>query len=154
MQNAGVSDAFALYTEGHTDSALAAVDRATQPRPNLLPVVDLGSLVLLGTGRRDEARRVALVSLPITAMSNAPYVLAAIGDTATAHMIRELEASKPRPWFTDVSKATVLLAIGDTASALRVLDAFQDSSGSACAVPPDAMRSMTQCAEVRISRSC
>jgi TolB-like protein/tetratricopeptide (TPR) repeat protein len=122
--------AYALYVEGRTDSALAAVDRATQLGPNLLPVLNLGSAVQLGTGHRDEARRLALVSLPVTAMSNAPAVLAALGDTATAmHMIRELEASKPRPWFTDVSKATVLLAIGDTASALRVLDALQDSSG-------------------------
>jgi serine/threonine-protein kinase len=123
-------EAYALYVEGHADSALAGVDRATQLGPNLLPVVNLGSLVLLGTGHRDEAHRLALVSLPITAMSNAPYVLAALGDTATAmRMIRDLETTKPKPWFTDVSKATVLLAIGDTASALGLLDAFQDSSG-------------------------
>jgi tetratricopeptide (TPR) repeat protein len=123
-------EAYALYIEGRTDSALVAVDRATQLGPNLLPVLNLGSAVQLGTGHREEARRLALVSLPVTAMSNAPAVLAALGDTATAmRMIRELEANTPRPWFTDVSKATVLLAIGDTASALRVLDALQDSSG-------------------------
>jgi tetratricopeptide (TPR) repeat protein len=123
-------EAYALYIEGHNDSALAAVDRATQLGPNLLPVVNLGSAVQLGTGHRDEARRLALVSLPITAMSNAPAVLAALGDTATAmRMIRELEAGKPRPWFADVSRATVLLAIGDTASGLKVLDELQDSSG-------------------------
>jgi hypothetical protein len=64
-------------------------------------------------------------------MTNAPYVFAKLGDTAAANrLIGEWEARSPRPWFTDVAKATVLLAKGDSAGALAALKRSSDDSGA------------------------
>jgi serine/threonine protein kinase/tetratricopeptide (TPR) repeat protein len=123
---------YALFLEGRVDSALAENGRAVQLAPGLLPVANLGSLIDIATGHPEEARRLAASDVPVGAMTNAPYLFAKLGDTATAmRMIRRLETSTPRPWFTDVSKASVMLAIGDTAAALAGLDASMASSGAA-----------------------
>lgn len=40
-----------------------------------------------------------------------------------------LETAKPRPWFTDVSRASVFLALGDTAHALDYLERSARATG-------------------------
>lgn len=58
-----------------------------------------------GSGAGDASRSAA------REMTNAAYVYAKLGDTASANrFIREMERTTPRPWFVDVSKASVLLA--------------------------------------------
>jgi TolB-like protein len=121
---------YALFLDGRTESAIAEISRATQLGATLLPVTNLGSLVNIALGKADEARQIA--SVPIAAeMTNAPYVFAKAGDTASAnHMIRELDARSPRPWFADVARATVLLAVRDTAAALSALELSQRTFGA------------------------
>jgi hypothetical protein len=63
-------------------------------------------------------------------MSNAPYVSAKLGDTATAmRLVTAMESTNPRPWFTDVQRASVMLAIGDSARALSALEQSARTSG-------------------------
>jgi len=123
--------AYAFFLQGRTDSALAEAVRAAQLDSTLLPVTNLASLVNLALGKRDAARR--LISMtPVGAMTNAPYVYAKLGDTAAANrVVRDMEARNPRPWFLDVAKASVSLAIGDTAAALGALE--RSARGSAAA---------------------
>jgi hypothetical protein len=42
-----------------------------------------------------------------------------------------MEARNPRPWFVDVSKASVSLATGDTAAALSALERSARATGAA-----------------------
>jgi hypothetical protein len=85
-------------------------------------------------GHADDARRLNASEVSVGVMTVAPWVFAKLGDTATAmRMIRRLEASTPRPWFTDAAGAMVMLAMGDTAAALARLDASQAASGPAWA---------------------
>jgi hypothetical protein len=41
-----------------------------------------------------------------------------------------MESNNPRPWFTDVARASVMLAIGDSASALSALEQSAHTSGA------------------------
>jgi hypothetical protein len=64
-------------------------------------------------------------------MTNAPYVLAKLGDTAAANrMVNAMEVAKPRPWFTDAARASVFLAVGDTARALDCLERSAQATGA------------------------
>jgi hypothetical protein len=45
-------------------------------------------------------------------------------------MLNAMEASKPRPWFTDVARASVFLALGDSANALTSLERSARATGS------------------------
>ena len=122
--------AYSLFLEGHADSAIAEVTRATQLGANLLAVGNLGSLVNLSLGRADAARRL-VDAATTTEMTNAPYIYAKLGDTATANrLVRDMESKTPRPWFVDVARASVLLAMHDTAGALSALERAQRSTGA------------------------
>ncbi|HEY6827451.1 MAG TPA: protein kinase [Gemmatimonadaceae bacterium] len=122
--------AYSFFLEGRADSAIAEVTRATQLGANLLPVGNLGSLVSLSLGRPDVARRL-VDGVTTTEMTNAPYIYAKLGDTATANrLVREMESKTPRPWFVDAASASVLLATHDTAAALSALERSQRSSGA------------------------
>ena len=122
--------AYSLFLEGRADSAMAEVTRATQLGASLLPVGNLGSLVTLSLGRADAARRL-VDAVNTTEMTNAPYIYAKLGDTATANrLVRDMESKTPRPWFVDVARASVLLATHDTAGALSALERSQLSSGA------------------------
>jgi serine/threonine-protein kinase len=122
--------AYTLFLEGKADSAIAEVNRATEFGTALLPVTNLGSLVYLALGKKDAARRLLDVAVT-TEMTNAPYLYAKLGDTATANrIVREMESRTPRPWFADVARASVLLATHDTAGALTALERSQRSSGA------------------------
>jgi len=84
--------------------------------------------VAMATGHDDVARRLMAVALPVGNISSKPYVLAKLGDTTAAmRLISAMESNNPRPWFTDAQRATVRLAIGDSAGAL---DAFEQSARS------------------------
>jgi len=120
---------YAFFLRGEPDSAIAQSDRTIQLDSTLLATTNLGSLVSLALGRTNVARR--LVATTTTReMTNAPYVHARLGDTAEAQrLIREMEARNPRPWFVDVSRASVLLATGDSANALTALERSARESG-------------------------
>lgn len=121
--------AYGLYLAGHRDSALLESERAVELDPTSLPIVNLCSLLNLGVGRNDVARR--LIRAPTDrAMTNATYVYAKLGDTASANrIVREMERRSPRPWFVDVAKASVMLATADSAGALNALERSEHDSG-------------------------
>jgi TolB-like protein/tetratricopeptide (TPR) repeat protein len=124
--------AYAFYLQGRKDSALAEAARAAQLDSTLLTVANLGTLVNLALGRGDVARRLIAMTPVAPAMTNAPYVYAKVGDTATANrIVRDMEARNPRPWFVDVSKASIALATGDTAAALSALERSARASAAA-----------------------
>ena len=113
---------YAYFLNGHADSALKESTRAFQLDSTLIAVTNLGALVNLGTGHNDEARRLAARQSP-GPMSTAPYVYAKLGDTTTAmRLVTEMASTNPPPWSTDAQRASVRLAMGDTARALTALD--------------------------------
>jgi len=115
--------AYAFFVDGHVDSAMAEYSLAARLDSTFVPVINLGSLLNLSQGRDSVARRLMAITLPPYVMSNEPYVYARLGDTAKANaLIRAMESSNPRPWFTDVAQATVQLATGDSAGALGSLE--------------------------------
>jgi serine/threonine-protein kinase len=121
---------YGLYLSGRTDSAWKGIEQAMSLDSTLLPVINTGSLVSMATGHNDVARRLISGALPVTVMSYKPYVLAKLGDTTAAmRLISAMESSKPRPWFTDAERATVRLAIGDSAGARNSLEQSARSSG-------------------------
>ena len=121
---------YAYFLDGRTDSALAESARAAQLGGTLLPVTNLGSLVNVAVGSKDAARRL-VDAATTTEMTNAAYVYAKIGDTATANrLVHETETRSPRPWFADVARASVSLALRDTAAALSALERAARESGA------------------------
>jgi len=122
--------AYALFLSGRSDSAWKAVEQAVSLDSTLLPVINIGSHVSLSTGHLDIARRLAAVGLPVGTMSTVPYVMAKLGDTTTAlRLVSAVASSNPRPWFADAQRASVRLAIGDTAGVLTALEQSARSSG-------------------------
>ena len=54
----------------------------------------------------------------------------AIEDTTAAlRLVSAMESANPRPWFTDAQRASIRLAVGDTAGALNALEQSARSSG-------------------------
>src|SRR4029453_15403270 len=91
---------------------------------------NLGSLMNIATGRPEVARRLMAVAAPVVGITNAPSVYAKLGDTAPAMgLVGQMESTKPRALFTDVQRASVLLAIGDTARALTALEQSARTAG-------------------------
>jgi serine/threonine protein kinase len=122
--------AYAFFLEGSPQSAIDETQRTTRIPSALSATANLGSLLNLALGRREDALFFAATALG-SAMPNSPYVYAKIGDTATANdLIRKMENKKPRPWFTDVAKASVFLAKNDTASALTFLERSSNETGA------------------------
>jgi Tfp pilus assembly protein PilF/tRNA A-37 threonylcarbamoyl transferase component Bud32 len=120
--------AYALFLDGQTDSAFAERARAIQLDSTLLPVANVSALMSLARGDRDAGRWISNLKAPAGTMSNAPYLIARTGDSASAwRLIRAIESNDPHPWFTDVARATVFMALGDTAHAL---DALETSSAA------------------------
>jgi len=121
--------AYAYYATGQMDSAYAESQKAIQLDSTFLPAANGAMLVRLAEGRLDEARRVALRT-PAGVMTNAPYVLAKAGDTASAkRLVHAMESATPRPWFADPATAGLALALGDSAAALSALERSQRTSG-------------------------
>ena len=122
--------AYAFFLEGRSDSARAESELAARLGGKSLAVANLGALLNLGLGRK-EAARSYLAALNGPGMTNAPYVLAKLGDTAAANrLIDQWEARIPHPWFAHVAKATVSLAAGDSSSALTELERSSDDTGA------------------------
>jgi tetratricopeptide (TPR) repeat protein len=121
--------AYAYYFTGQMDSAYAESQKAIQLDSTFLPAANIGMLVRLAQGKLDEARRIALRT-PASVMTNAPYVLARAGDTASANrLLRAMGSATPRPWFADPAEAFVALALGDSAAALSALERSQRTAG-------------------------
>lgn len=114
---------YARFLNGEADSALKESARASRLDSTLTATTNLGALVNLGTGHPDTARRLIGLQVPLSPMVTAPYGYAKLGDTATAmRLVRRIESMTPRWWSTDVQRAGVLLAIGDSADALTALE--------------------------------
>jgi serine/threonine-protein kinase len=121
--------AYAFFLAGRTDSAIVESERTIALDPVGLPTTNLVSLVGLGLGQRDMVRQLATVPVD-KGMTNSAYVYAKLGDTVTANRInREMEHRVAQPWFTDVSRASVLLATGDSAGALSAIERSAHDSG-------------------------
>lgn len=121
---------YAYFLAGRRDSALAESERAIQLDSMLLPATNLGALINLAVGRANVARRLVAATPRAGVMSNAPYVYAKLGDTATANrLVGAMESNDPRPWFTDVARASVSLAMGDSAGALSLLERSSRATG-------------------------
>jgi serine/threonine-protein kinase len=122
---------YAFSVTGHVDSALVESERSIQLDSTLLPATNLGALINLARGRPDIARRLMAVTPPVGVMTYAPYVFARLRDTTKANaLLSTLESSTPRPWFTDVSRAMVRLALGDSAGALSALEQSARATGA------------------------
>ncbi len=122
--------AYAFFVDGQRDSALAQAALAIQLDSTLLPATNLGALINLSVERPEVARRLMASVPPVGVMTNAPYVLAKLGDTVTANrMVNAMEAATPRPWFTDAARASVFLALGDTAHALDYFERSARATG-------------------------
>ncbi|HEX6573711.1 MAG TPA: protein kinase [Gemmatimonadaceae bacterium] len=122
--------AYAFFLAGRMDSAIVESERTIALDPVGLPTTNLISLVSLGLNRRNVARE--LVKVPVDrGMTNAAYIYATLGDLQTANRINlEMERRNPQPWFIHVSKASVLLAEGDSAAALTALERSARDSGT------------------------
>jgi serine/threonine protein kinase/tetratricopeptide (TPR) repeat protein len=122
---------YALFLDGRVDSALKESARAVELDSTQLAIANLAALLHLAVGQPDVARRLMPVAPPVVVMSYAPYVYAKVSDTAVAmRLIRTADANQPRPWFADVSRASVMLAMGDTAKALDALERSVAATGS------------------------
>ena len=123
--------AYAMYADGNEAQALAEIDRAMQIDSTMLPVLNNGSLLSIALGRTADAMRYARRVPAGAVMSQIPLTYAVAGDTATAmQILRSNEAREPQPWFTDVMRASVMLAMKDTARALDALERSAHRSGS------------------------
>ena len=120
---------YAYFLNGQADSALTESTRAFRLDSTLSAVTNLGALVNLATGHEDEARRLA-ARQPPGPVSTAPYVYAKLRDTTTAmRLLTEMESTNPRPWSTGAQRASVMLAIGDSAGALSALERSARTTG-------------------------
>ena len=128
--------AFAEYVTGRHVAADAELERALQLDSTTLAVTNLGALMALDRGQLERARRLVGGPVPVGVMTDAPYILAKLGDTAAANAsVRAMEGNDPRPWFTDFQHATVRLGLGDTAGALDALERSARRTGSMWATP-------------------
>ena len=122
--------AYGFFLSGRIDSSLAESARAIQLDSSLLPVANLASQINVAVGSRDVARRL-LNPASTAAMTSAPYVYARLGDTATARrLLHVIEAEVPAPWYLEMERASVFLAVGDTANALTALERSSKISGA------------------------
>ena len=122
---------YALFQNRQPDSALKEIARAIEIDSSLSATTNLGATMSLGMGREEVARRLMVLDRPVFFMTSAAYVFAKLRDTATANrLVAAMESNKPRPWFTDVARATVMLAIGDSARALSALEQSARTSGA------------------------
>ena len=127
---------YAYFLNSRADSASALKEAARAFRlDSLLGAKPIITLVNLGLGHVNEARRlmaqqtVAGQTVAGT-MSTAAYGYAKLGDTATAmRILDKMDSARPRPWSADVQRATVMLAIGDTAQALSALEQSARTTG-------------------------
>ena len=115
--------AYAIFAAYGLPDALTEIDSAFQIDSSILPVVNFHGILYLTAGRPRDALRGTSTSPVLGGMSYSPFIYAATGDTATAMtQLRAMEARRPQPWFAQAARASIMLAIGDTARALDVLE--------------------------------
>jgi serine/threonine-protein kinase len=123
---------YVLYLDHQLDSALAEFGWAWKTDSNSMPTIGNGALLMLALNRRDEARKLADLALPVFSIKE--YLIAKSGDPATARRgLQKLDAETPQPWMAETRRAYAYLGLGDTAKALsameRALDAKEDWPG-------------------------
>jgi serine/threonine protein kinase/tetratricopeptide (TPR) repeat protein len=117
---------YAYYVRGQLDSAVVESVRAFQNDSTNVTTLALGALVRLKAGRLQESRDFVMRGPPANEV--AFYVLAALGDTATAmERVRRLESMPRGRWRTETSRAYVMLGARDTARALTALERATDA---------------------------
>ncbi|MEO8620699.1 MAG: protein kinase [bacterium] len=102
--------------------ARAEMARAWQLDSTILPVINFASALMLVEGKTNEAARIASRA-PLSALTYAPSMLAAAGDSAAAFaMLRSIDRLPRRVVFTDAAYALVYLTLNDTARAFQRLE--------------------------------
>ena len=115
--------AYAYYLDGQLDSALVEARRALDNDSTNLTAVGLGALVLLASGRPEEAARLVGGIRSWSTFSSTGYVLARSGNAAEAiRRLKEEDAVVPQPWMAESKRAMTYLGLGDTAAALTALE--------------------------------
>jgi serine/threonine-protein kinase len=113
--------------QGRMDSALAEIDRAFQNDSTNYTTLQSEAYIRLRVGDLPGARDMMNRLSPSD--SRTLYVLAAMGDTATAlKRLRELEGKRPTPWLAATNRAYVMLGIGDTTEAMAALERATDAN--------------------------
>lgn len=117
---------YTYYVRGQLDSAVAESIRAFEDDSTNTTTLCLGALVRLKAGRLNEARD--FIARGQQANEAVFYVLAGLGDTATAmERVRKLENMPRGRWRTETSRAYAMLGAGDTARALTALEGATDA---------------------------
>jgi tetratricopeptide (TPR) repeat protein len=119
--------AFAYLLLGQTDSAVVESERAFQADSINYTTLQNGAYIRLKVRNFPGARDLVNRLKPYD--SRTLYVLAAIGDTATAlGRLRKLERDNPTRWLAATTRAYVMLGIGDTTEAMAALERATDAN--------------------------
>jgi len=117
---------YTYYVRGQLDSAVAESIRAFEDDSTNVTTLCLGALVRFKAGRLREARD--FIVRGQQANEALFYVLAGLGDTATAmDRVRKLETMPRGRWRTETSRAYAMLGARDTARALTALERATDA---------------------------
>jgi Flp pilus assembly protein TadD len=123
--------AYALFLSGRVDSARQEGAKAIRLDSALGATKNLMSLMSIGTGQPEIAQQLMAADPPVSVMSNAPYVYAKLGDSARAmRVVTAMESNTSPPWYADMERASVMLALGDTAAALSAMERSARSPGA------------------------
>jgi serine/threonine protein kinase len=119
--------AFAYLLLGQTDSAVVESERAFQADSINYTTLQNGAYIRLKVRNFPGARDLVNRLKPYD--SRTLYVLAAIGDTATAlGRLRKLERDNPTRWLAATTRAYVMLGVGDTTEAMAALERATDAN--------------------------
>jgi len=109
---------------GRHAEAIAESKRALEIDSTNRPAMQMSVLAYLAAGRPADALRIAqVVGIEPPFGSQYLYALGKAGQRdAALRLTDELEARRPRPWFSEVEIASGYLGVGDTARALDALE--------------------------------
>jgi len=111
------------FLNGETDLAQKESERAFHLDSTAAAVTNLGALLYVELGDTSQARRLVGLQRLGNPTTTAPYVYAKLHDTATAlRLVTEMESNNARRSVAEVQRATVMIAIDDTARALSALE--------------------------------
>jgi eukaryotic-like serine/threonine-protein kinase len=114
---------YAHFLIGETTLAKKEIERAFRLDSTAAGVTNLGALLYIALQDSAQARRLVQLQQPLNPMITAPYVYAVLHDTATAlSFVTTLMSTESGRLVADVQRATVMLAIGDSAGALSALE--------------------------------
>jgi serine/threonine-protein kinase len=112
---------YAYFLNGQRDSALVESRRALSNDTANYTSLTLGALIRIGTRDSAEARALIRRAPPQSPVNG--YILARVGDTATAlARLRELDAQPGPVWMRESAHAFTYLGMDDTTKALAALE--------------------------------